>query len=502
VPFTTNDAGGKVYAIPLLRGADAHVYALAGFTMANPSQLVRFQSGPGDRNQTSHLLKNPIMRKAAARETLFHVTTVAMLTVVALGSIRAEEASSDALNDCIDYSEETCDGAPSCDDAYASSFRQQSLREQWADNGITFTNNLTQFYFGTVSGGAEQTSRYGGHGDYVTNVDFGKLGIQEGLFLKIRAEHQFGESIVESTGALLPATIATELPTPQSRDLYLTNFVITQALSEEFILFAGKVDSLDGDRNAFAHGRGITQFSNLGFVANPVALRTIPYASLGAGFAVLRDGQPLFSFLVVNPTDTATSSGFDELFNEGAAISMETRVPTRFFGRPGHYLLGGTYSTRDYVSLGQDPRIVLPEIPVARSTDSWSVYWNSDHYLCVDPCDETRGWGYFSRAGVGDDGTNPVSYFWSGGLGGSSNLPGRDRDSFGVGYYYLETSDEIGPLLTAALGRIGDGQGIETFYNIQATRALTITPDFQWIASSRQIIDDAYVLGVRANIAF
>ena len=425
------------------------------------------------------------------------------LAVTVLLSLTTLSVAAQDVTDSFSCDEDcACDRMSSCDGTSASRFKEQTVRELWADNGITFTNNLTQFYFGTVAGGLEQTDRYGGHGDYVTNVDFGKLGVQEGLFLKIRAEHQFGESIVQPTGALLPATLATELPTPQSRDLYITNFVITQALSEQFIVFAGKVDSLDGDMNAFAHGRGITQFSNMAFVANPVALRTIPYASLGTGFAVLRDGAPLFSFLLINPTNTATSSGFDELFNEGAAISMETRVPTQFFGRPGHFLLGSTYSTRDYVSLDQDPRIVLPQVPIARSTDSWSVYWNSDHYLYVDPCDANRGWGYFSRAGVGDDGTNPISYFWSGGFGGSSNLPGRDRDSFGIGYYYSETSDEIGPVLSAALGGVGDGQGIETFYNIHTTKSLTITPDFQWIDPARQSVADAYVLGIRANLAF
>ncbi len=385
-----------------------------------------------------------------------------------------------------------------CDDCG----RKLSCREQWAESGITFSNNLTQFYFGTVAGGRDQNDRYGGHGDYVANFDFGKLGVQEGLFLKVRAEHRFGESIVQDTGALLPATLATELPVVDSRDLYITNFVITQALSESFVTFAGKVDSLDGDVNAFAHGRGIRQFSNVAFVANPIALRTIPYSSLGAGFAYLNNGEPLFSFLLINPTDTTRSTGLGELFAEGVAMSSELRLPTNFMSRPGHVLFGATYSTRDYVSLEQDPRIVLPQIPIGRSSDSWSLYYNSDHYLHVDPCDSSRGWGYFSRAGIADNQTNPISYFWSVGLGGSSIVPGRKSDTFGVGYYTSETSDKIGPLLSAALGGVGDGSGVEAFYSIQATKTIAITPDVQWISQAQQSLDDAYVLGVRANVAF
>lgn len=388
-----------------------------------------------------------------------------------------------------------------CDD-WSAVDCDQAFCQTLTPSGISLQGNVTQFYFGTVAGGLDQTDRYGGHGDYVANFDLGQLGVQEGLFLKIRAEHRFGRSIAGSTGAVFPATLATELPSLDDRDLHITNFVITQALSESFLVFAGKVDTLDGDKNAFAHGRGITQFSNVAFVANPIALRTIPYASLGAGFACLLDGEPLLSFLLINPTDTSTSSGFDELFADGVAMSTELRVPTMFGGKLGHQLWGATYSTRDYVGLDQDPRIVLPDVPIQRRSGSWSAYWNMDQYLVWDAAEPSRGWGFFGRAGVADDQTNPIAYFLSAGLGGSSPIKGRDDDTFGVGYYFSGTSDELTPALATALGGIGDGQGVEVFYNVQATKSLTITPDFQWLSQARQRLDDAYVLGVRANWTF
>ena len=425
-------------------------------------------------------------------EKNLHRAFFLLLIVVACPSVLAQSSSCDSELYCDDPAKSCCDAC--C--------QELTCRQQWASNGITFSNNLTQFYFGTVDGGLEQTDRYGGHGDYLVNFDMGKLGVQEGLFVKLRAEHRFGNSIVRPSGALLPATIATELPVIDSRDLYLTNFVITQAFSENFIVFAGKVDTLDGDVNAFAHGRGIKQFSNIAFVANPIALRTIPYASLGAGFAVLQEGQPLFSFLVINPTDTASSSGFDELFAEGVAMSAELRLPTNLMGRPGHHLFAATYSTRDIVSLDQDPRIILPQVPIDRSDDSWSLYWNTDQYLVTDRCNPGRGWGYFARAGIADDNTNPVASFLSAGVGGSSMIGGRESDSFGLGYYYYDTSDKIAPFLAGLLGGIGSSQGVEAFYNIQATKSLTITPDFQWISQARQNVDDAYILGLRANMVF
>jgi len=372
-----------------------------------------------------------------------------------------------------------------------------------ADSGITLQNNVTQFYMGNTAGGVEREFRYAGHGDYVMNADFGKLGLQEGLFLKVRAEHRFGESLAGTTGTLLPPNLAADLPVSEQEDLYITNFLLTQALSESFVLYAGKMDTLDGDVNAFAHGRGIRQFSNAAFVGNPLALRTIPYSTLGCGFAFLFEGEPILNFTVLNATDTASTIGFGELFEEGVVLTPELRLPTNFFGKPGHQLIGGSWSSREFVSLGQDPRIILPNIPIDRQSGSWSLYWNMDQYLVSDRANPERGWGYFARAGLADPHTNPLAYFLSAGLGGSSPIANREHDAFGVGYYYAGTSEEIGPLLAAALGsRLGDGQGVELFYNAVVNSMLTITPDLQVLSSVRENLDTALVAGLRMNLAF
>jgi porin len=376
-------------------------------------------------------------------------------------------------------------------------------RTCWAENGVTADLDHTYFYFGVADGGLEQNSKFGGHGDYLFNFDLGKLGVQEGLFLKIRAEHRFGESISRDTGTLLPPTVAADLPLPFSEDLYLTNFLFTQALSENFALFAGKMDILDGDANDFAHGRGKTQFSNLAFVANPIALRTANvYSTLGAGFVVLQDLQPLFTFSVLNATDTTRTIGFEDLFENGATVLGELRVPTYFFGMPGHQLVGGLWTSRNIVSLGQDPWVILPDVPIARQSDAWSAYWNFDQYLSLYSDSPTAGWGVFGRWGVADDNSNPLEWFLSFGIGGNSPLCGREADTFGIGYYYAATSDELGPLVQTLLGPIGDGQGVELFYNYQVAPWVHLTPDLQVLDPARDNVDTALVLGLRGKIDF
>ena len=356
----------------------------------------------------------------------------AMAQDIVTDKVYCDESACDAVDDAIwlDPVGSSCDAGgcdgvcqPTCSGPICHCYLD--AKKSLADCGIGFVGNLTQFYFGTVDGGVEQRGRYGGHGDYVANIDAGKVGIHKGLFIKLRAEHRFGNSISEDAGVIFPPTLATDLPVSDSRDLYLTNVLFTQFLSDSFAVYAGKLDSLDGDLNSYASGRGISQFSNTAMIANPIALRTIPYASLGCGFAIIRDGEPLFNFLVINPTDTADSDGFDELFREGVALSAELRFPTHSFGKPGHQLFGATWSSRDFVELGQDPRVVLPNVPINRSSGSWSLYWNTDQALWVDPCAPERHWGYFARAGIADDSTNPLGYFLSLGLGGRQPNPNR-----------------------------------------------------------------------------
>ena len=359
--------------------------------------------------------------------------------------------------------------------------------------------DLVHFYLGIASGGLDQRFPYGGHGDYVTTFDFTKLGVQEGLFLKLRAEHRFGENVNSDTGAFLPFAVPPHFPVLDIDDLLLTNVLFTQFLSEQFGVFFGKLDTLDGDPNALAHGRGKTQFSNVGFVANPIALRTIPYSTLGCGFVILgEEPEPLFSFTLINPTDTAETDGFNELFAEGVAMAAELRLPTQFFGLPGHQLWAGTWSSRDYIALGQDPRIILPDVPINEAQGSWSLYWNFDQYLFVDPSNDERGWGAFGRAGIADPDANPLQWFLSFGLGGHNPKSGREADTFGLGWFVAGTSGEIGPFLPAAFGPIEDGHGIELYYNWQATPQLNVTPDLQVIVPARTNVETSLLVGIRA----
>ncbi len=365
-------------------------------------------------------------------------------------------------------------------------------RTSLATHGIVFQGDVTQYYQGVTSGGLQQTFKYGGHSDYVVNMDASKLGAWQGLFLKLRGESQFGRFINRDTGAILAANNEGLLPTPGAQETALTNFLLTQFLSERVAVFAGKLDTLDGDMNAFAHGRGKNQFMNTAFVVNPIAFRTVPYSTYGAGLMLLEGQEPIFSFMVLDPVDHATE-GPTDLFGEGVTLASELRLPTNFLGRPGHQLIGGSWSSREVPNLGR--LLVPPGTPIQTGSDSWSLYWNFDQYLVADPCDPTHGWGVFGRAGVADDDTNPLAWFFSFGVGGSSPIRGREADTFGVGWFYARVSGALpGIFLT------DHGQGVELFYNYAVTPWLHVSPDLQIIDPARRGVDTALVFGVRAKM--
>ena len=376
------------------------------------------------------------------------------------------------------------------------------LRSSLAESGVTFTGNTTQFFFGNVDGGADTGWRWGGHNDYTLNIDMDKAIGLKGNLLKIKAEHRYGRDVNPLAGTLLPATIATRLPIADSENIYLTNVLFTQFLSETSAVYFGKLDTLDGDLNSYAHGRGIRQFSNTSLITNPALLRVVPYSTLGAGALFILGPESVVNVGVLNAVDTADTAGFNELFNEGAVITAEGRFATEFFGKPGHQLIGGAWSSRDFVSLDQDPRIIFPPagIPIARQSSAWAVYYNFDQALVVDPCNPARHWGLFGRFGITDGNPNPIDYFLSFGVGGSSMISGRDADTWGVGWFKNSISDELGAAATAFLG-LGDGYGVEAFYNLEVTPWLHLTTDLQYLEpSSSARGDDSFLIGFRASI--
>jgi porin len=368
------------------------------------------------------------------------------------------------------------------------------LRNTLASKGVNLDVDLVHSLQGLNSGGLANDSvlyRYGGHAEYLLHVDTGKLGLWPGGFLRLKGESQFGRYLERNdTGTLLP------------EETTLTSVVFTQFLAQWFGLYLGKIDTFSGDANAFAH-EWKTQFMNTGFGPNPVTFTTVPYATLGAGVLLRPTDAVLLNVSALSPDGTANSAGFDELYKDGVVLAGELRVGIKPFGLPGHQLIGGTWSSKTFNTLQQDPRLLLVflglplDVPIRQQSGSWSAYYNFDQFLYTTTADGSEGFGIFGRVGVADPDTNPLELSYSVGIGGQGMLPGRARDRFGLGFYYGRLSRDLrGLLLDSSVW------GMELFYNVAVTHWLYVTPDIQVIEPAAKQASTAFLTGLRVQMRF
>jgi porin len=401
-------------------------------------------------------------------------------------------------------------------------------RNDLAAKGITFDASVTQVGQGVVSGGKNGTWEYGGRGDLTGHLDTQKLGLWPGGFLTVELEGNWSDSVNAKTGALMPANMNQVNPAPTGNNLALPALNFAQFLSPYAGVTAGKyatITETSGDMNEFAHGKGVNQFFNLAFNANPTLLMGVPYSTLGAGVIGLPTKDPnqaLVTLLVLSSVGQASTAGFDDLSTDKLTFTGEGRVRTDFFALTGHQLVGGLYSNREFTSL--DQRIEFQPVrralglprsrTIAKKDGSWAVYYNFDQFLYEIDKTAGRGVGLFGRFGASDGGPNPMHYFYSVGVGGKGVIPSRELDRFGIGYYYLDIANptlQVPIVGTKSLLR--DEWGFEAFYNVALTPWLLLTPDIQVIGPGqkreiitglvqRENVATAVVPGVRVNVVF
>ena len=381
------------------------------------------------------------------------------------------------------------------------------VRPALADDGITFDLYGTQFYQDVATGGRQRQGRYGGKLDFLGNLDAGKLGLRQGLFVNLHGESRLGRSVNNIDGLLTPSNIAMNFPRPEGNVTALTGVKITQALSENVAVFLGKINTLDEYPLRFNSELGLNRpgiggFMNTSLVFNPIAARTIPYSAAALGVALLRKGVPVFSFTVFDPQERAVI-GLQDLYARGVVLVPDLTLRGRLFGRAGIINLGGTYSTAKYRSVDPAGYLNIPNVLVRapRETGSWSLYSNFYQTLIVDPDDESRGWGVFGQFGISDGNPNPIRFNANGGIAGRSLLPGRPLDTFGIGYFYVGLSSRFKSLLATVLPQ-QDETGVELFYNMTITPWCRLTADLQVARPSTRTFGTVLIPGLRLQISF
>jgi len=380
------------------------------------------------------------------------------------------------------------------------------LRNDLAAHGVTISLDTVYTFQGVAGGGIDRASSTGNmfSGDLELVFDTGKMGLWPGGFLKVGFQGRGGDSPQTAAGGILPINNDAMFPNVIGKSNQtawaLTQLNYTQFLSEQFGVFFGLLDLSGADANPITGNIGGTGgFLNTGFLMSASEIATAPTVTLGGGLIYLPNKNIQGTFSVVGTNETAGVNPFDNY--QGTTFATEWTFKYELGQHPGGVTLGGAYSVdHDRKDLAADPRLffasaIVTGQAITTNKDAWCIYWNGYQYLQGD---EKKGWGVFGRAGFGDGDPNAVRFSFAAGVGGTSPIPTRETDRWGLGMYYVDFSN----LDVLEKLRINHETGGELFYNIALTPWAHLTLDAQVIDSPLPKVDTAVVLGTRLVINF
>lgn len=369
------------------------------------------------------------------------------------------------------------------------------------ERGIVLRPRLTQFAQGMPSGDGDHDFVYGGKADLLLRADLGKLGLWNGLSLTVQGEYNFGESVEGEGGTITLVNTALSFPGLEGADRFdLSSVFLGQRFGDAVSLLLGKINVIElASSRPFGGGAGIDSFWNIVFVAPPNGI--VPPYIFGA-VASVRTEPARFGLWVYDPENVVNKTGLEDPFSEGVTIRGNVDFPVTIAGRGGNQGFIAAYSNKGGPDLESMDEILIPSYPRTVSLKDHRYYfaYAFDQVLYQSKMNPREGVGLFGQVGISDGNPNKLYGLVIAGVCGTGLIPGRNRDNWGIGYYYAAPSRDLKDSLERILN-IRDDQGVEIFYNFAATPWLTFGADLQIIDPS--LADDTAVfVGLRTVIRF
>lgn len=387
------------------------------------------------------------------------------------------------------------------------STRPRLLEDEWRaelrGRGIDIEAWLTQFYQGAVAGDGSRQWQYGGKGDLFVTFNGEKLGLWPGLSIAAHLELLYGDGAnAMGNRVLLPVNTALAFPRLGGSDQDLS-IVVSQAFSERVSVSFGKFNMLDVLANTpLLGGGGTTTFMNTALAA-PITGVTPPYL-VGANLTIRTD-PTIWTAFVYDPRNAQDSDVLTDSFSEGMTGMLSATIPYQIAGRSGFFGARAIYNNKETTDLGDVPGLVLPQGSsqfIGTRKGSWFVGASFQQYLVQNPGNPLEGWGIFGQVGISDGNPNPIEWSAILGIGGTSFLPGRNLDRWGVGYFRYSLSSDLRDGLASIGVELRDEQGIEAFYNAAVTPWFSVTADLQVVRPAVSDASTAVTAAVRTKIAF
>lgn len=378
-------------------------------------------------------------------------------------------------------------------------------RNELAESGITFETWVTQAFMGNARGGLSTQNgfRYSGSTDYIIGIDLDRMQLVDDARIVLRGETKWGDGIDKKVGSLAPVNLDAFMPSfGQGDKTTFSEWFYEQHIWNRKVLLAfGKTAfGRYWDKNVFA-GNHLRQFTGMPFKANPVLGIHCPYTRLESlGRFSINDSLD-YQYSFSDGLGTASRIGFDTAFQSNSLVFMnEFTIKVKPWDLDGHQRIGFLYNNTPGVKI-KDIDWLNPDLPdpstLSKQTDDWAFWYNFDQYLYSEPQDPSQGYGLFGRFGCSNGKANPIERFYSIGLGGKGIINGRDKDNFGLGYYFIGLSNDLPSVFKSE-------QGFSAYYEISVTPSVVISPNLHVIVDpgGTKDRDTAFAYGVRLQMYF
>jgi porin len=389
-----------------------------------------------------------------------------------------------------------CNSSPSFKD------RMEACMKSMAAQGITYAPGATQFYQGVTHGGIDEEFEYGGKVDQFLILDGGKLIGWEGGSMTMHVETRFGQDVNFDAVGLAPVNVAMLYPKFDEHDTAITGLSFAQALNEEYQATFGKFNALDLFSMLYPQtGRGVDGFMNASMVIPISVARVVPLSFMGVGALKTEDKQVQSGILVFDNQNVTTTSGFDDMFNNGANILAFYRFFTKTGGLPGSHLFGGIWATGEYASFDPLSFVILPGqgVVVDRESGAFTLLYILEQTLWADPCNKNRNIGLLSQWGIADEETSPFAWSCNVAIQATGVNRNRPEDAVGIGYFHTGLSDDFVAALSPVFD-LHDVDGVELYYKAVVSEMFHITADLQIVEPAEEQFDTAVVFGLRGTL--
>ena len=413
--------------------------------------------------------------------------------------------------------------------------------------GITVQLTDSEEWLGNVSGGLQRGATYDALTTLTVQLDTLKAFGWAGGTLNVSALQIRGRSLSQYyLGNLQTVSGISAVPTTRLWEVWYQQAFLDgrfdvklgqQSLDQEFMTSAGSalyLNTMMGwpmlpSADLYAGGPAYP-LSSLG-----VRFRgtTGPFTFLGGVFQDNPPGGPFDDDSQVRGT---TRWGGNVNLRTGALFIAEAQYAFnqpangdmdyggRAAGLPGTYKLGfwfdtAAFSSQRYDNIGlslADPSSSGVPRMIRRN---YSFYAVADQTIWRPDPDKPRALGVFVRAMGAPGDRNLINFSVNAGINLKAPLPGRDDDTFGIGFGITTVGGAARGLdrdASAVIGGFSPVRSSETFlemtYQAQVTPWLQIQPDFQFIHrpgagvpdpnNPAQLLQDAAVFGVRGNLTF